>query len=188
MDSNTPKPNRDFGARRNEWIKVPEVMLIDQDGNNKGVVPTDEARKLAQEAGLDLVEVGATAKPPVCRIMDYSKYVYEQNKKQRQSKKLGKAKDLKEFRFSTVIDVGDLQTRVRRATEFLEKGHPVQITVTKRGRQTYEQAREVFDRILTNFTEYSSIEPEPKREGNRISISFKKNGKTKDKQNSNKEN
>lgn len=183
MDSNTPKSNKDFGAKRNEWIKVPEVMLIDQHGNNLGVVQTDEARKLAKEANLDLVEVGSAANPPVCKILDYAKFLYEQNKKQRKSK-AGKAKDLKEFRFSTVIDVGDMETRIRRATEFLEKGHPVRLTVTRKGRQTREQSMEVFSEILTNFTEYSSIESEPKSEGNRISITFKKNGKTKDKQNS----
>jgi len=94
---------------------------------------------------------------------------------------------LKEFRFSPVIDVGDMNTRVRRAKEFLEKGHPVKITTIKRGRQQFSQMKEVFDEILTNFTEYCSIEPEPKSEFNSISITFKKDGKTKNKQNSDKE-
>jgi translation initiation factor IF-3 len=184
MDLN--KPNRD-NTRINEWIRVPEVLVINQKGENLGKLNTQEAIRIAKEAELDLVEVGPTSKPPVCRIMDYSKYVYEQNKKMRKNK-AGKAKDLKEFRFSTVIDEGDKNTRIRRAHEFLEKDHPVRITVQRKGRQTREQALAVFNDILTNFVEYSSIEPEPKSEGNRITITFKKNGTSKNKQNSNKEN
>ena len=186
MDFNNQKSSKDSGTRINEYIRVPEVLVIDQKGENLGKMNTADAIALAKEAELDLVEVGATSKPPVCRIMDYSKYVYEQNKKLRKNK-AGKAKDQKEFRFSTVIDVGDLNTRVRRAKEFLDKDHTVRITVQRKGRQTYQQARAVFDNILTNFTEYSTIEPEPKSEGNRITISFKKNGTSKNKQDSIKE-
>lgn len=187
MDFNNQKPKRDFGTRVNEWIRVPKVLLIDSKGENIGEIDTDEARRMAKEVGLDLVEVGPNITPPVCKIMDYSKYIYEQKKKLRKNK-AGKVKDLKEFRFSPVIDVGDMNTRVRRAKEFLEKGHPVKITAQKRGRQQYEQMKQVFDEILTNFTEYSSIEPEPKSEFNSISITFKKNVTSKNKQNSNKEN
>ena len=187
MDFNSNRPNRGISTRINEWIRVSEVLVIDQKGNNLGKMNTIEAVKLAKEAELDLVEVGATSKPPVCRIMNYSKYVYEQNKKMRKNK-AHKAKDLKEFRFSTVIDDGDKNTRVRRAHEFLQKDHPVRITVQRKGRQTREQALAVFNDILTNFTEYSTIEPEPKSEGNRITITFKKNVTSKNKQNSSEEN
>ncbi len=187
MDLNNQREKKDFGTRINEWIRVPKVFLIDKDGKNVGEIDTNVAREMATEAGLDLVEVSPNARPPVCRIMDFSKYVYEQKKKLRKNK-AGKVKDLKEFRFSPVIDIGDLNTRVRRAKEFLEKGHPVKITAQKRGRQPYEQMKEVFNEILTNFTEYSSIEPEPKSEFNSISITFKKNVTSKNKQNSNKEN
>jgi translation initiation factor IF-3 len=84
---------------------------------------------------------------------------------------------MKEFKFSPVIDVGDINTRVRRATEYLEKGHPVRITMYRRGRQSREQAEKVFNEILTNFDEYSSIEPTPKKEGRNMYITFfKKNG------------
>jgi translation initiation factor IF-3 len=178
MDFKKPSVKEDLNTRINERIRVSEVLVIDSEGNNLGKVSTQEAIAMAKEVGLDLVEVGATSVPPVCRIMDYSKFIYEQKKKLRKNK-TGKAKDLKEFRFSPVIDVGDLNTRVRRAVEFLEKGHPVRITVQKKGRQSYDQAKGVFNEILTNFTEYSTIEPEPKSEGNRITITFKKNGKTK---------
>lgn len=180
---------KDFGPRKNEWIKLPEVLLITGKGENIGVVKTEEARRMALEAGLDLVEVGPNVRPPVCKIMDYSKYIYEQKKKQRKSNKAGKVKDLKEFRFTPVIDIGDMNTRIRRAVEFLEKGHPVRLTMVRKGRLPQELAKSTFDEILTKFSEYSSIEPEPKSEGNRIHITFlKKNGKIKNEQNSDQEN
>jgi translation initiation factor IF-3 len=162
------------GPRVNQEIREPEVQLIDQEGENQGIVKTEEAIKLARENQLDLVEVGATAKPPVCKIMDFSKYLYEQKKKSRKSK--SKTKEQKEFRFSPVIDEGDIDHRVKRAKEYLDKGHPVRLVMQKRGRQPMDLAKEVFAEILTNFSDYSSIEAEPKREGNRISITFKANG------------
>jgi translation initiation factor IF-3 len=165
------------GPRKNESIRVPEVMVVDDDEGQVGVMKTEEAIAQAREQGLDLVEVAPKAKPPVCKIMDYSKYIYRQKKKARKNKKKSKQKDMKEFKFSPVIDVGDINTRVRRATEYLEKGHPVRITMYRRGRQSQEQAEKVFNEILTNFDEYSSIEPTPKKEGRNMYITFfKKNG------------
>jgi translation initiation factor IF-3 len=174
-------PKRDFGPRRNEWIRVPEVQLIGAEGENLGVVETSKAIVLAQEAGLDLVEVGATAKPPVCKIMDFSKYLYQQNKKKKIAQSTSKMKEQKEFRFTPVMDIGDSSHRVKRAQEFLEKGHPVKLTMIKKGRQSMEIAKSVFSEILTNFADYSSIEAEPKTENNRISITYRQNGKTKNK-------
>ena len=172
---------KNYGPRKNEWIKVPKVQVITNDGKNLGEMDTKEALKKAQEQDLDLVEVGANAKPPVCKIMNYSKYLYQQNKKQRVNKNSSKQKEMKEFKFSPVIDVGDVNTRVRRALDYLEKGHPVRITMFRKGRQSSDQANQVFNEILTNFTEYSSIEADPKREGRNMFITFhKKNGKTKD--------
>lgn len=162
------------GPRVNQEIREPEVQLIDHKGENQGVIKTEEAIKLAKDNQLDLVEVGPTAKPPVCKIMDFSKYLYEQKKKSRKSK--SKTKEQKEFRFSPVIDEGDIAHRVKRAREYLDKGHPVRLVMQKRGRQSMDLAKEVFAEILTNFSDYSSIEAEPKREGNRISITFKANG------------
>jgi len=171
---------KEYGPRKNEWIKLPEVLLIDEKGEKIGVIGTDQAREMAMKVGLDLVEVGPNVRPPVCKIMDYSKYIYEQKKKQRKNKG-GKSKELKEFRFTPVIDIGDKNTRIRRALEFLEKSHPVRLTMVIKGRQSRDLAREVFTDILTKFEEYSSIEPELKFEENRYHITFiKKNGKTKD--------
>jgi len=151
---------KDYGPRVNEYIRVPQVQLIDEKGENLGIVDTEQARELALEAELDLVEVGSSAKPPVCRIMNFSKYIYEQNKKKRQNKG-GKMKELKEFRFTPVMDIGDTNYRIKRAHEFLTKGHQVKLTMVKKGRQSMDQARAVFSEILTNFADYSSIETDP---------------------------
>jgi len=162
---------------KNERIWAKEVMVITDNGENLGAMQTADALEKAKEVGLDLVEVGPNAKPPVCKIMDYSKYVYRQKKKQRKNRSNSKQKDMKEFKFSPVIDVGDINTRVRRATEYLEKGHPVRISMYRRGRQSREQAEKVLNEILTNFDEYSSIEPTLKKDGRNMYITFyKKNG------------
>lgn len=177
---------KDRGPKRNTDIRSLKVQLITDDGENKGEIDTQEALQMAKAAGLDLVEVGSGVNPPVCKIMDYSKYLYEQKKKARKGK-AKKAKSLKEFKFSPVIDVGDKNTRMRRAKEFLEKGHLVRLTMWIKGRQSKEQAKEVFDEILTNFTDYSSIEAEPQREARQIFITLRLDAKAKNKQNSKKE-
>jgi translation initiation factor IF-3 len=179
------RSKKNFGPRKNQYIRVPKVQLITEKGENEGEVATEKALTMAQAAGLDLVEVGPKAKPPVCKIMDYSKYLYEQKKKARKNKSR-KTKPLKEFKFSPVIDIGDKETRIRRAKEFLDKGHPVKLTMWIKGRQSRDQAREVFKEILTNFTDYSSIEAEPRYEARQIFIIFRLDGKAKDKQNSKK--
>ena len=176
---------RNIGPRKNQYIRVPKVQLITDKGENQGEIDTEEALTMAKEVGLDLVEVGPKAKPPVCKIMDYSKYLYEQKKKGRKNKSR-KTKPLKEFKFSPVIDIGDKNTRVRRAKEFLDKGYPVKLTMWIKGRQSRDQAKEVFTDILTNFTDYSSIEAGPRYEARQIFIILRLDGKTKNKQDSKK--
>ncbi len=169
--------NTKKGPKKNERIHVNKVRVITNDGDNLGVMETAKALQEAKDQGLDLVEISPNAKPPVCKIIDYSKYMYRQKKKQRKNKKKSKQKDMKEFKFSPVIEIADINTRVRRATEYLEKGHPVRITMYRKGRQSQEQAKKVFDEILTNFDEYSTIEPKAKQEGRNMYITFiKKNG------------
>lgn len=180
FDNKQGNNTKKFGPRRNEYIRVPQVQLIDNKGENIGITETTKALEMAKEVGLDLVEVGANVNPPVCKIMDFSKYLYTQNKKSRSNKK-GKAKETKEFRFTPTIDTGDVNHRVKRAKEYLAKGHPVKILMVKKGRQTKEMAMQTFNDILTNFADYSSIETEPVQEGNRISLTFKANGKTENK-------
>jgi translation initiation factor IF-3 len=171
---------KNLGPRVNEYIRTETVQLVDEKGENLGNIPTTEAILKAKEVGLDLVEVGASTTPPVCKIMDFSKYIYNQSKKNRANKRT-KTKEQKEFRFSPVIEKADIDHRVKRSKEFLTKGHQVRIVMQKKGRQSMDQAKEVFTDILTNFADYSSIESEPKYEGNRISMTFKPNGKTENK-------
>lgn len=184
-DKRYQENRKSFGPRKNEYIRVPKVVVIDEDGTNLGIMDTAAAVTLAHSKELDLVEVGATASPPVCKIIDFSKYMYELKKKQRKSK--NKTKEMKEFKFSPVIDIADIDIRVRRTKEFISKGHNVRLTMVRKGRQTHEQAIQVFNDILTNFEGYSTIEPEKKVEGKTIFITFKANGKTKDQEDSNKE-
>jgi translation initiation factor IF-3 len=176
---------KDFGPRRNEWIRVSEVRVIDDEGENLGVIKTVDALRIAKERELDLVEVSPNVDPPVCRIIDFAKYQYELSKKSKENKH--KTKEMKEFRFSPVIDQGDIDIRVRRSKEYIEKGHNVRLTMLRKGRQPFDKAKELFDEILTNFEDYSTIEPEKKVEGKSIFITFKANGKTKNKQNGSKE-
>ncbi len=181
------KDSKDSGLRRNLFIHSPKVQLITNKGENKGEIDLHTALSMATEEGLDLVEVVPNANPPVCKIMDYSKYLYEQKKKAKKNSG-NKTKPMKEFKFSPVIDIGDRNTRIRRAKEFLSKGHPVKLTMWIKGRQSRDQAKEVFAEILTNFTDYSSIEAEPQYEGNQIFITYRLDGKTKNKQNNEEEN
>ena len=137
-----PKPsgkknNRRFqnnrGMRRNDRIRAPEVRVIGPNGKNIGVIPTKEAQRLASEAGLDLIEISPTARPPVCRILDYGKYIYEESKKKKDQTST-KTK-LKEVKFRVGIDVGDFETKLRRAEGFLYAGNKVKFTLTFRGRE-----------------------------------------------------
>jgi translation initiation factor IF-3 len=172
---------KDDEPRKNGEIRAKEVLLIDENGESLGVTSIEIAMSKAKEAQMDLVEVGSKATPPVCRIIDYSKYVYEQRKKQKQNKKAGKVKPMKEFKFSPVIEENDTNHRVKRAKEYLDKGHNVRLTMYRKGRQSQEQANSTFEEILTKFEGYSSIEPEPKKEGRKIFMTFKSdsNGKSK---------
>ncbi len=163
--------SRNQGPNRNMYIKAPEVRVIDDEGNNLGVMKTDDARKMAWERELDLIEMSPDAKPPVCKIMDYSKYLYEQNKKKKKSR--SKTKEMKEFKFSPVIEQHDIDIRVKRAKEYLAKGHNVRITVERRGRQPRELAKAMMEKLKEIFQDYESIEGNEKVEGRRMMITYK---------------
>ena len=123
------------GMRVNEQIRVREVRLIDDEGNQKGIVPTLEALKMAKERDLDLVEVSPNANPPVCKILDFGKYRFEQEKKLRDSKKNQKVLKLKEIRMQPKIGSGDLDTKAKHVQEFLNEGDKVKVTIRFRGRE-----------------------------------------------------
>ncbi|PIR42256.1 translation initiation factor IF-3 [candidate division WWE3 bacterium CG_4_9_14_0_2_um_filter_35_11] len=131
----------------NEKIGSKEVRLIDQNGENVGVKSRDEAIKMAKELGLDLLEVSGSAVPPVCKIIDYNKYLYEQKGKLKKSK--SKKTELKEFTMSPNISEGDLNVRIKRAKEFLEDGNMVKFTVKFKGREaTYPERGEIKIKII----------------------------------------
>ena len=123
------------GMRVNEQIRVREIRLIDDEGEQKGIVPTIEALRMARERDLDLVEVSPNANPPVCKILDFGKYRFEQEKKLRDSKKNQKVLKIKEIRMQPKIGSGDLDTKAKHVQEFLNEGDKVKVTIRFRGRE-----------------------------------------------------
>ncbi|MBP1993597.1 translation initiation factor IF-3 [Paenibacillus eucommiae] len=151
----------------NDEIRVKEVRLIGPDGEQLGIKLTREAQQIATDANLDLVNVAPTAKPPVCRIMDYGKYRYELQKKEKEARKNQKIVDIKEIRLSATIDEHDFQTKLRNAVKFLNEGDKVKASVRFRGREIAhsEIGRRVLDRLAVETAEISSMERAPKLEG-----------------------
>ena len=135
----------------NEQIRDREIRLIGQDGEQLGIMPALEALKLAQQAELDLVKIAPTAKPPVCKIIDYGKYRYELARKEKEARKKQKIIDIKEVRLSPNIDTNDLNTKVGAARKFLEKGDKVKVTLRFRGREMAHMSKSKY--ILDDFAE-----------------------------------
>ena len=135
----------------NEQIRDKEVRLIGEDGEQLGIVPGKEALRMAQEAELDLVKIAPTAKPPVCKIIDYGKYRYELARKEKEAKKKQKVIEIKEVRLSPNIDTNDLNTKVGAARKFLEKGDKVKVTLRFRGREMAHMYKSKY--ILDDFDE-----------------------------------
>ena len=153
--------------RINDRIRVPQVRLIGPDGNQLGVVPIQEAQGLANQHELDLVEVAPTANPPVCRIIDFSKYKYDQEKKEREAKKHQKQGRLKEIRLKPNIDDHDYQTKVKQTIAFLKKKDKVKINLFFRGRQMEHKdlGRKVLDKFIIDTQNDGQLEKEPTMEG-----------------------
>ena len=151
----------------NERIRFPEIRVIDADGSQIGILPPKEALRIAEERELDLVLVSETAKPPVCRIMDYGKYKFEQEKKAREAKKKQHTADVKEVKMRYKIDDHDYNVRVNQAKRFLKSGDKVKATVTFRGREIQHAnlAEELLKRMATDLTDFAEIQQAPKREG-----------------------
>ncbi|MNY27305.1 Translation initiation factor IF-3 [compost metagenome] len=151
----------------NDEIRVKEVRLIGADGEQLGITPIREALQIALDANLDLVNVAPTAKPPVCRIMDYGKFRYEMQKKEKEARKNQKIVDIKEIRLSATIDEHDFQTKLRNAVKFLGDGDKVKASVRFRGREIAhsEIGRKVLERLATETADISSQERAPKLEG-----------------------
>lgn len=166
------KPGKGPQFRRNRQIRVREVRLIDEKGEQVGVVPTAEALKLAEKAGLDLVEVSPNARPPVCRILDFGRFKYEQKKKERGSGKKSPGSQLKELRVRPAIDRHDLEYRLDKGREFLQKGHKVQVVCIFRGRQMAhpEHGYNVMNTVAEELKELARVESPPRLMGRRMTM------------------
>ncbi len=161
-----------YEHRINEKISVKEVRLILADGEQKGVVPLDEALELAYNDELDLVEVSPTAKPPVCRIMNYGKYRYELRKKADEAKKKQKQVQVKEIKFRPATDDGDYQVKLRNLIRFLKDGDKGKVTLRFRGREMAHQdlGMDLLLRVEKDLKEYAVVEQRPKVEGRQMTM------------------
>jgi translation initiation factor IF-3 len=158
--------------RVNTRIRAREVLLIDEDGTRVGVVPLREALALAEERGLDLVEVAPNAMPPVCRVLDYGKYRYEQTKKEREARKHQKQAELKEVRLKPKTDDHDLEIKAKQARKFLLAGDKVKFTVRFRGREMAHPdiGREMLEQIAEQLRDVAIVEQRPLMEGRALSL------------------
>ena len=170
--------------RRNERIRVSPIRLIDQNEEQVGIVEVKDALVMAREAGLDLVEIAPSAKPPVCRVMDYGKYKYQMTKKERKSKAHRRETERKEVRIRTPkIGKHDLMIKINHAREFLERGDRVQFSLRFRGRELahIEEGQKVFQTVINELANCSKVEHRG-REGRRITMQLIPTGKQQQKQ------
>ena len=154
----------------NEDIRDKEVRVIAADGSQLGVMDTREAQRLSIEQNLDLVKIAPQATPPVCRIMDYGKYRFEQAKREKEAKKNQKVIEIKEIRLSLNIDIGDLNTKVKQATKFLQEGNKLKVSIRFRGREMAhpEIGHEVMRKFTEAVAEHGVVEKPPKLEGRQM--------------------
>jgi translation initiation factor IF-3 len=157
-------------VRRNEEIDASQVRVIDAQGEQAGVMSLREAIELAKDVSLDLVEVSPNADPPVCRIMDFGKYLFEQNKKAQTSRRKQKQVHVKEIKFRPGTDEGDYKIKLRKLIEFLESGDKTKITLRFRGREMAHQeiGANLLARVRTDLEEYGSVEQMPQMEGRQM--------------------
>ena len=156
----------------NEQIRDREVRLIGEEGEQLGVMSSREAQKLADEAGLDLVKIAPTAKPPVCKIVDYGKYRYELARKEKEARKKQKTIEIKEIRLSPNIDTNDLNTKINAAKKFLTKGDKVKVTLRFRGREMAHMnaSKHILDDFAEALTEIAVVEKPAKVEGRSMTM------------------
>ena len=156
----------------NEQIRDKEVRVVGADGEQLGIMPVKEAQKLADDAGLDLVKIAPTAKPPVCKIVDYGKYRYEQVRREKEAKKKQKTVEVKELRLSPNIDTNDLNTKMNAARKFISKGDKVKVTLRFRGREMAHMAnsKHILDDFAENLADIAVVEKAPKVEGRSMTM------------------
>ncbi|MCR5735519.1 MAG: translation initiation factor IF-3 [Lachnospiraceae bacterium] len=156
----------------NEQIRDKEVRVIGTDGEQLGIMSAKEALALAEEAGVDLVKIAPTAKPPVCRIIDYGKFKYEQTRKEKEAKKKQKIIEIKEIRMSPNIDKNDLNTKVSAARKFLSKGDRVKVTLRFRGREMahMNDSKYILEDFAESLSDIAVMEKPPKAEGRTMTM------------------
>ncbi|NCF11192.1 MAG: translation initiation factor IF-3 [Gammaproteobacteria bacterium] len=157
----------DKETRLNDDITAPQVRLIGAGGEQVGIVTLEEAQQASLDADMDLVEISPTAEPPVCKIMDYGKFRFEENKKRHEAKKKQKQIQIKEVKFRPNTDIGDYNVKLRNLTRFLEEGDKTKVTLRFRGREMAHQelGLELLQRIEKDLEELSTVEQMPRREG-----------------------
>ena len=163
-------PTRDTGPRVNERIRAPEIRLIGADGENIGLIAPDKAMQLAEEAGLDLVEISPNASPPVAKIMDFGKYKYETQKKESEARKKQKIIEIKEIKFRPNTDTHDYDVKMRSVVKFLQGGDKVKVTLRFRGREMAhaDLGRKLLERVAADVTEIGKVEANPQLEGRQM--------------------
>lgn len=163
-------PQKEDGHRINHRIEAKEIRLIDAEGENKGVIPTRQAIAMAEEAGLDLVEVSPDAKPPVCKILDYGKFKFQEQKKANEARKKQKVIEIKEIKMRPMIDDHDYEVKMRAIKRFFEEGDKVKITLRFRGREMAHQelGHKLLDKVKVDVGPIAKVESEPRFEGRQI--------------------
>ncbi len=156
----------------NEQIRDKEIRLIGENGEQLGIMSPRDAMRIAEDAGLDLVKIAPTAKPPVCRIVDYGKFRYEQIRKEKEARKKQRIIEIKELRLSPNIDTNDLNTKINAARKFLSKGDKVKVTLRFRGREIahMNNSKHILDDFANSLSDISVIEKPPKVEGRSMTM------------------
>jgi translation initiation factor IF-3 len=159
-------------ARINDRIRARQVRLIGADGQQLGTKPLPEALQIARESGLDLVEVAANADPPVCKIMDFGKYKYEQDQRRKESRKKASNVVIKEMKFRPKIDSHDYDTKMKHVERFLEEGSKVKLTIMFRGREMAhpELGRRILEKVAERVAEIATVESAPKQDGRNMTM------------------
>lgn len=172
IENNLAPVRDDDGPRINENIKAKQVRLIDETGENRGIVSTSEAMRIAEHAGLDLIEISPQANPPVCKVLDYGKYKYEVQKRKNEARKNQKVVNIKELKLRPVIDVHDYEVKLKQAKKFLSQGDKVKFTMRFKGREMSANnlGKEILDKIIDDLDLIGKVDSAPKLEGRQMSM------------------
>lgn len=164
--------NNEEGLRVNEAIKALKIRLIDETGENRGIVSLKEALRMAEDVGLDLIEISPQANPPVCKILDFGKYRYELQKRKSEAKKKQKIIETKELKLRPTIDVHDYEVKLKQAKKFLSEGNKVKFTMRYRGREMSANnlGKEILDKIVSDLELVAKVDSAPKLEGRQMTM------------------